>query len=145
MSESKQTESKSTTQSARINDLEVQLNKALGVIEGLQSRLSILDYQAEAVDRQRMQDPNECIKRARDIVERNRSFGDSTDKRYTWEIIRPGVHRAMYHNSDEGNRNAAIREWEERIGTKLVTNRHRDEENDSFTLFRDGLAEDGKD
>jgi|TARA_R100000234_G_C4969479_1_gene165518 hypothetical protein len=139
MAEKEQT--KTTTQSARISDLEGKLGQAMQVIEGLQSRLSLLDYQAEAIEMARKVDPNECIKRAREIVEKNRSLESASDKRYTWEITRPDVYKSMYHHTDEGNRNAAIREWEERVGTKLVTNRHKESENDTFNLINDKLKD----
>ena len=132
---------KAPSQSVRIAELEGKLGEALQVIDGLQSRLSLLDYQAEAIEMARKVDPNECIKRARQIVEQNRSLELSSEKRYTWEITRPDVYKSMYYHTDEGNRNAAIREWEERLGTKLVTNRHKETENDTFQLVHDKLAD----
>ena len=41
---------KAPSQSVRIAELEGKLGEALQVIDGLQSRLSLLDYQAEAIE-----------------------------------------------------------------------------------------------
>ena len=113
------------TQGSRIAELEKQLEDAVSVIGKLQEKLNLLDYQAE------------CIARATKIVNDQHLFCNNENKRYTWEIRRPDVYKSIYFHTDEGTRNAAIREWEDRVGTKLVTNRHKESENDTFTLVHD--------
>ena len=125
------------TQGSRIAELEKQLEDAVSVIGKLQEKLNLLDYQADAIERARSLDPAECIARATKIVNEQEWFCNQENKRYTWESRRPDVYKSIYFHTDEGPRNAAIREWEDRVGTKLVTNRHKESENDTVTLVHD--------
>lgn len=140
MTEANKATSKQMTQAQKVTELESKLADAMNMIEKMQDLLKVVEWQGEDIMRRYQQDPVRCIKSAREIAERNLN-PKKQGKRYTWRIDRPSVHRPMFFESDSANERTAIAEWQERLGTKFVTNRQRDDDNDKIELVKDAEAE----
>lgn len=140
MAEETKTAVKQPSQAQRVSELEGIIAEQAKAIEKMQELLKVVEWQGEDMMRRYQQDPVRCIKSAREIAERNLN-PKKKGKRYTWRIDRPSVHRPMFFESDSGNERTAIAEWQERIGTKFITNRQRDDENDKIELVSDSEAE----
>ena len=137
MAEETKATSKQATQAQKITELESKLSSALSTIGDMQDLLKVVKWQEEDMLRRYKEDPTRCITAAKEIVERNRN-PVPTGKQFTWRIDRPSVYKPMLFESDSANERTVIAEWEERLGTQFITNRHYEDDNDKITLVEDG-------
>jgi len=94
--------------------------------ERLEKILTALEYQAELIKRSQDTDPVSSMRRAREIVER--SIYRQTGKNL-WSVRVPGFKNPVEFWSDAERESEAIRDYEQRFGTRFRKNSQKDSEN----------------
>lgn len=98
----------------------------------LQQALSLLRFQAEAVEKQKFLDPDECARRAREVVRKSR---EPTPGKFLCRVYRNGLYKPIEFYFDSDVETYVISEFERRVGTRFVRNRQNEELNDKLEII----------
>jgi hypothetical protein len=115
---------------SKTRELEAQLKEMKEAVE-------LLKFQAEQVERQKFHDPNECMRRAREVV---RKSMEPQKGKYKWRVNRPDLYFPFEFSLDSDDETYAVAYFEKRFGTRYIRHHQIESQNDQIELVNDEEA-----